>query len=157
MSAAAMALLQRFGPYLAIALLAYCAWSQHQTISAQDKAISGLQEHAATVAKRISDISHALDLANKNAQDLQRSQDQLRGALSQREIDIRKLQHDTAELQHWADQPLPDTIIRLRQRPAITGSAAYSEYLSSHQPLHAVGEQPPDDRGPQSATGTGRK
>ena len=157
MNATAVAFLQRFGPYVAITLLALLAWAEHQTISAQKSAINGLQEHAAAVGRRIGEISLALEHAKKNAYELQRNQDGLRSLLSQREIDIRKLQNDTEELQEWADSPLPDAIVRLRQRPAITGSAAYSEYLSSHHPLHAIGEQSADGGRPQSTAGTSRE
>lgn len=157
MSAAVLAFLGRFGPYIASALLAWAVWSQHGTIAAQDTQISTLQTQAVAVAKRFGQINDAQAKAAQNTQDLQRSQDQLRGAFSQREIDIRKLQHDTKELQSWADQPLPDAIVRLRQRPAITGSAAYSEYLSSRQPVHAVGQQPADGGGSEPAARTDGK
>nr|WP_066632348.1 Rz-like lysis system protein LysB [Bordetella sp. H567] len=157
MSAALMSFLARLGPYLCCGLLGWALWSQHGTIASQDTEIAGLKEHAATVSKRFGQIHDAQVVADQNTRDLQRGQDQLRGALSQREIEIRSLQHATEELQAWADQPLPDAVIRLRQRPAITGSAAYSEYLSHRQPLQPDGQQPPNVGGPEPAAGTGGK
>lgn len=37
----------------------------------------------------------------------------------------------------WAAQPLPDAARRLHQRPSITGAAAYRQWLSGRDALHA--------------------
>lgn len=157
MTAALTSLLARFGPYLCCGLLGWALWWQHGTIAAQDTEISGLKEHAAAVTKQFGLIKDAQAKADQNTRDLQQDQDRLRGDLSQREIEIRSLQHATEELQAWADQPLPDAVIRMRQRPAITGAAAYSEYMSNRQPLQPYGQQSPHVGGPERPAGTGRK
>ena len=45
-------------------------------------------------------------------------QQRLQAKLSEREQQIQELQHDNAHIQNWANTPLPDAIISLRQRPA---------------------------------------
>lgn len=55
------------------------------------------------------------------------STDQL---LAQRNSQIKRLYRENATLRRWADTPLPDDIIRLRQRPAFTGAADYRQWLS---------------------------
>lgn len=157
MTEAAGAILNRVMPYLGIALLAFIAWTQHGTIAAQDTAITTLKDHAATVAAQLRKMNEAQDKADSNSRLLQMAQDNFRATLTQREIDIRRLQNDVQGIRDWADQPLPGAVIRMRQRPAITGSASYAEFLSDHQPLHAVGERPAAKRGPESSTGANGK
>jgi LysB family phage lysis regulatory protein len=45
--------------------------------------------------------------------------------LAKREAYIEQLQHDDQQIQPWADTPLPDAIVRLRQRNAATGAGDY--------------------------------
>ena len=42
---------------------------------------------------------------------------------------IQELQDEIDVLRQWAEQPLPDVIVRLRQRPAITGVDGYCKHL----------------------------
>lgn len=46
--------------------------------------------------------------------------------LAKREATIEQLLHDDQQIQAWAKSPLPDAIIRLRNRNAATGAADYS-------------------------------
>ncbi|WP_224432171.1 Rz-like lysis system protein LysB [Aeromonas rivuli] len=48
---------------------------------------------------------------------------------------IKRLKRENAELRTWADSPLPDPVIRLLQRPALTGAADYQAHLSGPDPL----------------------
>ncbi|MCK0744103.1 Rz-like lysis system protein LysB [Chromohalobacter nigrandesensis] len=63
---------------------------------------------------------------------------------SNRLAHIRELQHDNDQIRRWADTRLPDRVSRLRERPAVTGAAAYHQSVLDAQPVHATG-QPPDD------------
>ncbi|WP_042819564.1 Rz-like lysis system protein LysB [Yersinia wautersii] len=69
--------------------------------------------------------------ANNQAQAQLRQQvastDQL---LAQRNSQIKRLYRENETLRRWADTPLPDDIIRLRQRPAFTGATDYRQWLS---------------------------
>lgn len=55
---------------------------------------------------------------------------------------IKRLKRENAELRTWADSPLPDPVIRLLKRPAITGAADYQAHLSGPDPLPAAASQP---------------
>lgn len=55
---------------------------------------------------------------------------------------IKRLKRENAELKEWADRPLPDPVIRLLQRPTITGAADYQTHLSSPGALPTAGRQP---------------
>lgn len=157
MSDAALALLKRVAPFIAIAAIAAALWLMWGTISAQKDEIGVLKEHAVAVAAQLKKMAANQAQADQHGKELAVLQDQFRSTLGQRAIDIRNLQNDLEELRTWAPQPLPDSIVRLRQRPAITGAAAYAEYLSTHQPVHVVGQQPPDGGRPQPAAGADGK
>lgn len=74
--------------------------------------------------------------ANNQAQAQLRQQvasaDQL---LAQRNNQIKRLYRENETLRRWADTPLPDDIVRLRQRPAFTGAADYRQWLSESHTL----------------------
>ncbi|MCX7133087.1 Rz-like lysis system protein LysB [Aeromonas sp.] len=55
---------------------------------------------------------------------------------------IKRLKRENTELRSWADSPLPDPVIRLLQRPAITGAADYQAHLSGPDSLPAPASQP---------------
>lgn len=79
----------------------------------------------------------------RDAQSLLRSQqDQLRLGLAKRERTIEELKRENDELRNWAEQPLPDAARRLRERPALTGAAAYRDWLSGRGAVRAAGDQP---------------
>ncbi|MBS0055536.1 LysB family phage lysis regulatory protein [Yersinia sp. KBS0713] len=81
--------------------------------------------------------------ANNQAQSQLRQQvasaDQL---LAQRNSQIKRLYRENETLRRWADTPLPDDIIRLRQRPAFTGATDYRQWLSKGHSLPVSGGQP---------------
>lgn len=66
--------------------------------------------------------------------------------LQQRTRQLETLKHENALIQQWADSPLPTDIQRLQQRPAITGSAAYHQWLSASQRLPSASEPAADQR-----------
>lgn len=53
-----------------------------------------------------------------------------RSLLHQRQNRIEELKRENEDLRRWADTLLPADVVRLRERPAITGGAAYREWLS---------------------------
>lgn len=56
--------------------------------------------------------------------------EQTSALLRNRQHRIEELKRENEDLRRWADTPLPADIIRLRERPALTGGAAYREWLS---------------------------
>ncbi|WP_145567012.1 Rz-like lysis system protein LysB [Yersinia aleksiciae] len=102
------------------------------------------QQAADAVIKNGQLIALALTAnANNQAQAQLRQQvasaDQL---LAQRNSQLKRLYRENETLRRWADTPLPDDIIRLRQRPAFTGAADYRQWLSEGHRLPVSGSQP---------------
>ena len=67
-----------------------------------------------------------------------------RSALSARDAEFQRLQHDNADLARWAATVLPDDVIRLHQHPAYTGAAAYLERLRPSDAVHAASDSAAD-------------
>ena len=129
--------------------LALLIWGQQQRIDVAE----GQAERAKDAAKTArGDADRNLATANtltttlkqeRDAQsDLRAQQDLLRQGLAKRERTIEELKLENAELRNWADQPLPDAARRLRERPALTGAAAYREWLSGRGAVPAAGDKP---------------
>ncbi|WP_010176295.1 Rz-like lysis system protein LysB [Pseudomonas sp. PAMC 25886] len=124
-------------------------WGQQQRINAAENKTK-LAAKEATDAQK--DADRNLETANtliatlKQERDAQSNlrvqQDQLRQGLAKRERTIEDLKRENAELRNWADQPLPDAARRLRERPALTGAAAYSDWLSGRGAVPTTSDQP---------------
>ncbi|MGY2142217.1 Rz-like lysis system protein LysB [Pseudomonas azotoformans] len=129
--------------------LALLIWSQEARIDVAEGK-TDLAKAAAKTARE--DADRNLQTANtltdtlkheRDAQSQLRSQqDQLRQGLTNRERTIEVLKRENDELRKWADQPLPDAARRLRERPALTGAAAYRDWLSGRGAVRAAGDQP---------------
>lgn len=53
---------------------------------------------------------------------------------------LEELHRENEELRAWANARLPDAVIRMRRRPAVTGADAYHQSVRDPQPLHAPRE-----------------
>ena len=62
--------------------------------------------------------------------------------LQTRQRHIEDLTRENEEYRRWAAAPLPAVAVRLRQRPAITGSQSYREWLSQNNALPPAGSRP---------------
>ncbi|CQJ13577.1 Rz-like lysis system protein LysB [Yersinia enterocolitica] len=108
--------------------------------------ISGVQTYRLSEARQAVIDQQTADVASKNGQLIalaltananNQAQAQLRQQvasadqlLAQRNSQLKRLYRENETLRRWADTPLPDDIIRLRRRPAITGAADYRQWLS---------------------------
>ncbi|WP_373920347.1 Rz-like lysis system protein LysB [Yersinia kristensenii] len=117
--------------------------------------ISGVQTHRLAEARQTLIDQQAADSSSKNDQLIalaltananNQAQAQLRQQvasadqlLAQRNSQIKRLYRENETLRRWADTPLPDDIIRLRQRPAFTGAADYRQWLSESHALPIPG------------------
>ncbi|MEX5629012.1 Rz-like lysis system protein LysB [Pseudomonas marginalis] len=128
-------------------------WAQETRIDVAEGKTERAQD-AAKIARE--DADRNLETANtltdtlkqeRDAQStLRAQQDQLRQSLAKRERTIEELKRENDELRKWADQPLPDAARRLRERPALTGAAAYRDWLSGRGALPPASDQPPQER-----------
>ncbi|NWD56295.1 LysB family phage lysis regulatory protein [Pseudomonas veronii] len=133
--------------------LALLIWGQQQRIDVAESQAARAND-AVKTAREDADrnLATAKTLADtlqheRESQFAQRAQqDQLRQALAKRERTIEELKRENDELRDWAAQPLPDAARRLRERPAITGAAAYRDWLSGRGAVPATGDKPPQQR-----------
>lgn len=129
--------------------LALLIWSQETRIDVAEGKTQQANDAAKTAredADRNLATVNALTSTLKQERDAQHAlrtqQDLLRQGLAKRERTIEELKRENTELRDWADQPLPDAARRLRERPALTGAAAYREWLSGRGALPTAGDQP---------------
>ncbi len=90
----------------------------------------------------IDTLNSELDAQANAAATLQRQLGDLTITAATRADTIKRLKRENAELKEWADRPLPDPVVRLLKRPALTGAADYQAHLSGGDPLQTAGRQP---------------
>jgi LysB family phage lysis regulatory protein len=86
----------------------------------------------------ITTLTTELTAQAEAAQQLQGQLDQLALTAATRADTIKRLKRENAELQAWADRPLPAAVVGLLQRPALTGAADYQAHLSRPGTLPAT-------------------
>lgn len=109
--------------------------------AANDKAVEA-ERREKTKDGAIDTLNSELDAQATAAAKLQHQLGDLTITAATRADTIKRLKRENAELQAWADRPLPDPVVRLLKRPAFTGAAAYQAYLSGPDPLPAATGQP---------------
>ena len=129
--------------------LALLIWGQRQRINTAQSQ-TDLAKSAAKTAREDADrnlatantLTATLKQERENQSTLRAQQDQLRQALAKRARTIEELKLENDELRNWAIQPLPDAARRLRERPALTGAAAYRDWLSGRGAVPVAGDKP---------------
>ncbi|MEW5715101.1 Rz-like lysis system protein LysB [Pseudomonas sp. SB113] len=123
--------------------LALLLWGTYQRSEAEQGRTALAQERLTTVNARIERDATTITTLRTTLADERQAQTSLQqtGQDLRRELDVRKqqikeLKRENAELRDWAAAQLPVTARRLRQRPAITGAAAYRDWLSGRNALH---------------------
>lgn len=119
--------------------------AEGKTERAQD-AVKTARDDAARNLKTANTLADTLQQERENQSALRTQQDLLRQGLAKRERTIEELKRENSELREWATQLLPDAARRLRERPAITGAAAYRDWLSGRGAMPPAGDQPPQKR-----------
>ncbi|HEN3479461.1 TPA: LysB family phage lysis regulatory protein [Yersinia enterocolitica] len=130
------------------------------TVAAVSLLVGGVQTYRLSEARQVVIDQQTVETANKNSQLIalaltananNQAQAQLRQQvastdqlLAQRNSQIKRLYRENETLRRWADTPLPDDIIRLRQRPAFTGAADYRQWLSESHTLPISGSRAAD-------------
>lgn len=109
--------------------------------AANDKAVEA-ERREKTKDGAIDTLNSELDAQATAAAKLQHQLGDLTITAATRADTIKRLKRENAELQAWADRPLPDPVVRLLQRPAITGAADYQAHLSGPDTLPAAAGQP---------------
>ena len=127
-----------------LALSALLGWKLSRTlkqVGEQKKTVADLGEKLREKNSQLIALN-LIARANDNLQQqLQHTNDNLRVASAVRQKDIQEAIREDEKAAGWADEPLPDSIIRLQRRPAITGAAGYQSFLSQSNSRHADGKQ----------------
>ena len=92
-----------------------------------------LETKTQALAKKNSQLIGLSILTETNSREQTRlyaAAEQTTALLRSRQHRIEELKRENEDLRRWADTPLPADIIRLRERPALAGGAAYREWLS---------------------------
>lgn len=103
-----------------------------------------IDRQAAEVSSKNGQLITLALTANANNQAQARLRQQVASAdqlLAQRNSQLKRLYRENETLRRWADTPLPDDIIRLRQRPALNGAADYRQWLSEGHSVPVSGGQ----------------
>ncbi|KRC85446.1 hypothetical protein ASE30_00250 [Achromobacter sp. Root83] len=132
-------------------LLGFLLWLQHGQIASQDLAIKAYGQIIKNQASDLATLADRMTGQRRDLVQLERTQDDFRNALDQRTFDIERLKNENPEVRSWADTLLPDPVARLRQRPALTGSAAYAEYLRTRDAVQPAGGGATHGRRPGAA------
>jgi LysB family phage lysis regulatory protein len=130
----------------ALALLLWGQYQQGQAVAARETLASERQQQAEQRIERqataITTLTNTLQGERLAQTTLRDTQTQLRLGLANREQQIEVLKRENSYLRLWASQPLPAAARRLRERPAITGAAAYRDWLSGSGALQPGTLQP---------------
>ncbi|MBL4980499.1 Rz-like lysis system protein LysB [Pseudomonas fluorescens] len=132
-----------------LAALALLIWGQQQRINTAES-LADLAKSAAKTARDDADrnlatantLTTTLQQERESQSALRAQQDQLRLDLAKRARTIEELKLENDELRNWAIQPLPDAARRLRERPALTGAAAYRDWLSGRGAVPVASDKP---------------
>ncbi|MEI9701508.1 Rz-like lysis system protein LysB [Enterobacter cloacae] len=116
-----------------LAALAWQSWRLNNARHAIDTQGEQLATSAQALAKKNSQLIGLSILTETNSREQMRlyaASEQTTALLRTRQHRIEELKRDNEDLRRWADTPLPADIIRLRERPALAGGAAYRIWLS---------------------------
>ena len=115
---------------LLLAALGWQTWrlaDASQTISTQADELQSKSQALAKSNNQLISLSILTETNNREQARLYAEAEQTSVLLRQRQHRIEELKRENEDLRRWADTPLPADIIRLRERPTLTGGAAYRQ------------------------------
>ena len=124
-------------------LLASLGWQMWRladashTSETQRAALTSKAHELTKKTRQLISLSIRAETNNREQARLYAEAEQTSALLRQRQHRIEELKRENEDLRRWADTPLPADIIRLRERPALTGGAAYRQWLSASDAVSA--------------------
>ncbi|NBJ29602.1 LysB family phage lysis regulatory protein [Citrobacter freundii] len=118
---------------LVLAALGWQSWRLNNASHIIETQGAALKSKSQELTKKNSQLIGLSILTETNSREQTRlyaAAENTRSLLHQRQNRIEELKRENEDLRRWADTLLPPDVIRLRERPAITGGAAYREWLS---------------------------
>ena len=124
---------------LLLAALGWQTWlaDASQTISTQADELQSKSQALAKSNSQLISLSILTETNNREQARLYAEAEQTSALLRQRQHRIEELKRENEDLRRWADTPLPADIIRLRERPALTGGTVYRQWLSASDAVSA--------------------
>lgn len=123
--------------------------AHNQTLQAEAKTLTVQRDGALTKVNTqqwlIGELAKR-DQDNRNAYTgLLKNIGTAKSLLQKQEQTIISLERENEALKTWSHTALPEPVVRLRQRPAITGSAAYRKWLSERDAMSTAGHPSGDE------------
>lgn len=118
---------------LVLMALGWQSWrlnNASHTIETQGAALNSKTQELTKKNSQLIGLSILTETNSREQTRLYAAAEDTRSLLHQRQNRIEELKRENEDLRRWADTLLPPDVIRLRERPAITGGAAYREWLS---------------------------
>lgn len=130
---------------IVLGALAWLLFDHHQTKQALQLEQQHNQQLTGQLEGRDALLSRYRQQSLKNAE-LTISQQQtitsINNQLQTTELQMRKLEQDNETIRQWAGTRLPDPVMRMHQRPALSGAAGYRKWLSSRDAVPVAGQRP---------------
>lgn len=133
-------------PYVAIAGLGVAVLFQAERIKTKDAELSGLARDNQKLLESVEQLHALQETHTQQITEMMDEQLRVAAAHSKQFEKITRLQNDVEEIRDWAGQPLPDAVVRMRNRATVTGSSAYDPGLSGSEAVPVEGGQPQDER-----------
>ena len=118
---------------VALAALGWQSWQLNNashTIETQGEALKSKNQELANKNSQLIGLSILTETNSREQTRLYAAAEDTRSLLHQRQNRIEELIRENDDLRRWADTLLPPDVVRLRERPAVAGGAAYREWLS---------------------------
>ncbi|EMO2827042.1 LysB family phage lysis regulatory protein [Klebsiella pneumoniae] len=118
---------------LVVLALGWQSWRMKeasQTIERQGRDLKTTGEKLAKTNSQLIALSILSETNNREQAMLYAAAESTNALLRSRQRRIEELTRENEDLRRWADTLLPADIIRMRERPALSGGAAYREWLS---------------------------
>lgn len=118
---------------LVLAALGWQSWRMKeasQTIELQGRVLKTTGEKLAKTNSQLIALSILSETNNREQARLYAAAESTNALLRSRQRRIEELKRENEDLRRWADTLLPADVIRMRERPALAGGAAYREWLS---------------------------
>ncbi len=127
---------------LTIAVLCLTLYAQGLRIDQANQKREAAEDQVTQLTGERDQLADTLTKQRAAQVQLQTAQTDLRREIDVRKRRIQELEDENADLKAWSSQPLPAAARRLRQRPVLTGAAAYREWLSGGNALPAAVDRP---------------
>jgi LysB family phage lysis regulatory protein len=111
-----------------------------------------LKEQLGTANTKVKSQLSIISELEQNQKDNEKAHSELLGKiavtknlLTKHEQTIRNLEQQNEQLKIWSNTRLPNPVIILRRRPAISGSQAYQDWLYERDAMSAAANQPANE------------